>query len=77
MMLIGEIRDAETAATASTTGHLVLSIMHTNNALGAIPRLRDLGVRPFLIADSLNGVVSQSLVRPYLRSGKSIEWVTL
>jgi type II secretory ATPase GspE/PulE/Tfp pilus assembly ATPase PilB-like protein len=66
VILVGEIRDAETAATAvtaSTTGHLVLSTMHTNSALGAIPRLRDLGIRPFLIADSLVGVVSQRLVR--------------
>jgi general secretion pathway protein E/type IV pilus assembly protein PilB len=66
VILVGEIRDAETAATAvtaSTTGHLVLSTLHTNNALGAIPRLRDLGIRPFLIADSLIAVVSQRLVR--------------
>jgi type II secretory ATPase GspE/PulE/Tfp pilus assembly ATPase PilB-like protein len=65
-ILVGEIRDAETAATAltaSTTGHLVLSTLHANSALGAIPRLRDLGIRPFLIADSLIGVVSQRLVR--------------
>jgi type II secretory ATPase GspE/PulE/Tfp pilus assembly ATPase PilB-like protein len=66
VILVGEIRDAETAGTAltaSTTGHLVLSTLHTNSALGAIPRLRDLGIRPFLIADSLIGVVSQRLVR--------------
>ena len=66
VILVGEIRDAETAATAvtaSTTGHLVLSTLHTNSALGAIPRLRDLGIRPFLIADSLISVVSQRLVR--------------
>ncbi|MBW1680369.1 MAG: Flp pilus assembly complex ATPase component TadA [Deltaproteobacteria bacterium] len=66
VILVGEIRDSETAATAvsaSTTGHLVLSTLHTNSAVGAIPRLRDLGVRPFLIADSLIGVVSQRLVR--------------
>lgn len=66
VILVGEIRDSETAATAitaSTTGHLVLSTLHTNNAVGAIPRLRDLGIRPFLIADSLIGVVSQRLVR--------------
>jgi type II secretory ATPase GspE/PulE/Tfp pilus assembly ATPase PilB-like protein len=66
VILVGEVRDAETAATAvtaSTTGHLVLSTMHTNSALGAIPRLRDLGVRPYLVADSLIGVVSQRLVR--------------
>ncbi len=66
VILVGEIRDAETAATAvtaSTTGHLVLSTLHTNSAIGAIPRLRDLGVRPFLIADSLIGILSQRLVR--------------
>lgn len=66
VMLVGEIRDKDTAATAvtaSTTGHLVLSTLHSNSAIGAIPRLRDLGIRPFLIADSLIGVVSQRLVR--------------
>ncbi len=66
VILLGEIRDAETASTAitaSTTGHLVLSTMHTNSAVGAIPRLRDLGIKPYLIADSLIGVVSQRLVR--------------
>lgn len=66
VILVGEIRDAETAATAisaSSTGHLVLSTLHTNSAVGAIPRLRDMGIRPFLIADSLIGVVSQRLVR--------------
>jgi len=66
VILVGEIRDPETAATAvsaSTTGHLVLSTLHTNNAVGAIPRLRDLGIRPFLVGDSLIGVVSQRLVR--------------
>ncbi len=73
IMLVGEIRDKETATTAvtaSTTGHLVLSTMHTNNALGAIPRLKDLGVRPFLIADSLIGVVSQRLVRRICKNCK-------
>jgi type II secretory ATPase GspE/PulE/Tfp pilus assembly ATPase PilB-like protein len=66
VILLGEIRDAETASTAitaSTTGHLVLSTMHTNSAVGAIPRLKDLGIKPYLIADSLIGVVSQRLVR--------------
>jgi general secretion pathway protein E/type IV pilus assembly protein PilB len=66
VILVGEIRDSETAATAvtaSTTGHLVLSTLHTNSAIGVIPRLRDLGVRPFLVADSLIGIVSQRLVR--------------
>ncbi len=66
VILVGEIRDSETAATAisaSSTGHLVLSTLHTNSAIGAIPRLRDMGIRPFLIADSLIGVVSQRLIR--------------
>lgn len=66
ILLVGEIRDedtATTAVTAATTGHLVLSTLHTNNAIGAVSRLKDLGVRPFLIADSLLGVVSQRLVR--------------
>ncbi|MCD4755072.1 MAG: Flp pilus assembly complex ATPase component TadA [Deltaproteobacteria bacterium] len=66
VILVGEIRDRETAVTAitaSTTGHLVLSTLHTNNAIGAIARLRDLGIRPFLIAESLIGVVSQRLIR--------------
>ena len=74
VMLVGEIRDQETAATAvaaSTTGHLVLSTLHTNSAIGAIPRLRDLGIRPFLIADSLIGVVSQRLVRRICRNCKT------
>lgn len=73
VILVGEIRDLETAATAitaSSTGHLVLSTLHTNSAVGAIPRLRDLGVRPFLIADSLIGVVSQRLVRKICSSCK-------
>lgn len=66
VILVGEIRDKETASTAvtaSTTGHMVLSTLHTNSAIGAIARLKDLGVRPFLIADSLVGVLSQRLVR--------------
>jgi len=73
VILVGEIRDAETAATAisaSTTGHLVLSTLHSNSAIGAIPRLRDLGVRSFLIADSLLGVVSQRLVRKICQNCK-------
>ncbi len=66
VMLVGEIRDQETAETAfsaSETGHLVLSTLHTNSAFGAIPRLRALGIQPFLMADSLVGIVSQRLVR--------------
>ncbi len=66
VILVGEIRDQETAGTAvsaSSTGHLVLSTLHTNSAIGAISRLKDLGVNSFLIADSLLGIVSQRLVR--------------
>ncbi|MBF0125936.1 MAG: Flp pilus assembly complex ATPase component TadA [Magnetococcales bacterium] len=66
VILVGEIRDQETAQTAvsaSETGHLVLSTLHTNTALGAIPRLRSLGIPNFMLADSLVGVVSQRLVR--------------
>lgn len=66
IIMIGEIRDLETAATAvqsSLTGHLVLSTLHTNSALGAIARLRDMGVEPFLLATSLKGIMAQRLVR--------------
>ncbi|MBF0284123.1 MAG: type II/IV secretion system protein [Magnetococcales bacterium] len=66
VILVGEIRDketAETAISASETGHLVLSTLHTNTALGALPRLRSLGIPPFMLSDSLVGVVSQRLVR--------------
>lgn len=66
VVLIGEIRDIETAEIAiqaSLTGHLVLSTLHTNTAIGAMTRLIDMGVEPFLIASSLLGVMSQRLVR--------------
>lgn len=66
IVLIGEIRDGETAriaAQAALTGHLVLSTLHTNDALGVLPRLLDLGLEPSIIADALIGVVSQRLVR--------------
>ena len=66
VILVGEVRDAETAQTAvsaSETGHLVLSTLHTNTALGARPGLRSLGIEPFMIGESLVGVVSQRLVR--------------
>ena len=65
VILIGEIRDAETADIAfraAMTGHLVLSTLHCNEAAGAVSRLMDLGVAPFLIASSLAGVVAQRLV---------------
>jgi type II secretion system protein E (GspE) len=66
VVMIGEIRDIETAQIAvqsSLTGHLVLSTLHTNTAIGAITRLRDMGVEPFLLASSLLGVMAQRLVR--------------
>jgi len=66
IILIGEIRDYETAeiaVSAALTGHLVLSTMHTNDAAGAISRLINLGVPPFLVASSLLGTVAQRLVR--------------
>uniref|UniRef100_UPI00137A932F GspE/PulE family protein n=1 Tax=Escherichia coli TaxID=562 RepID=UPI00137A932F len=66
VVLIGEIRDGETAqiaVKASLTGHLVLSTLHTNTAIGAVTRLRDMGVEPFLLSSSLSGVLAQRLVR--------------
>lgn len=66
IIMVGEIRDAETAqiaVRAATTGHLVLTSLHTNDAAGALTRLIDMGVEPFLVASSVVGVVSQRLVR--------------
>ncbi|MCL6268739.1 type II secretion system ATPase GspE [Sansalvadorimonas sp. 2012CJ34-2] len=66
VVMIGEIRDLETAeiaVQASLTGHLVLSTLHTNTAVGAITRLRDMGIEPFLLSSSLLGVLAQRLVR--------------
>jgi general secretion pathway protein E len=66
VVMVGEIRDLETAeiaVQASLTGHLVLSTLHTNTAVGAVTRLRDMGIEPFLLASSLLGVLAQRLVR--------------
>jgi len=66
VVLVGEIRDLETAqiaVQASLTGHLVLSTLHTNTAVGAVTRLRDMGIEPFLLSSSLIGVLAQRLVR--------------
>ena len=66
VVMVGEIRDLETAeiaVQASLTGHLVLSTLHTNTAVGAVTRLRDMGVEPFLLSSSLVGVIAQRLVR--------------
>ncbi len=66
VVMVGEIRDLETAeiaVQASLTGHLVMSTLHTNTAAGAVTRLRDMGVEPFLLSSSLIGVLAQRLVR--------------
>ena len=84
VILIGEIRDAETAAIAvqsALTGHLVFSTLHTNDAPGAVTRLFDMGVEPFLLSSVLRGVVAQRLVRmlcphcreAYLPDGQELE----
>ncbi len=73
VILVGEVRDNETAEAclkAALTGHLVLSTLHTNEALGAVPRLIDMGMEPFLLASSLALVAAQRLVRmlcPYCK----------
>ncbi|MEL7504425.1 MAG: GspE/PulE family protein [Cyanobacteria bacterium J06554_6] len=66
IIMLGEVRDhetAETAVRAALTGHLVFTTLHTNDAVGAIPRIRDIGPDPGLISDALLGVVAQRLVR--------------
>lgn len=66
VVMVGEIRDLETAqiaVQASLTGHLVLSTLHTNSAVGAVTRLHDMGIEPFLLSSSLIGVLAQRLVR--------------
>lgn len=76
VILIGEIRDKETADTAmhaALTGHLVFSTLHTNNAVGTIPRLIDLGVHPAIIAPAINVVMAQRLVRKLCQKCKKIE----
>jgi general secretion pathway protein E len=79
VVMVGEIRDRETAeiaVQASLTGHLVLSTVHTNDAAGAITRMRDMGVEPFLLASTLRAVIAQRLVRrvcKVCRAEKKIE----
>jgi type IV pilus assembly protein PilB len=86
IIMLGEIRDAETAAIAiqaAITGHLVLSTLHTNDAAGVFPRLADMGIEPFMIAASLNGVIAQRLLRrlcPFCKAAeapKDAEWLKL
>lgn len=70
VIMVGEIRDKDTvevAIRASLTGHLVLSTIHTNDSLGTITRLVDMGVEPFLVASSLSGIMAQRLVRKVCR----------
>ena len=71
IVMVGEIRDLETAQIAiqaSLTGHLVLSTLHTNTAIGAVTRLRDMGTEPFLLSSSVTGVLAQRLVRSLCRA---------
>ncbi|MBG79856.1 MAG: general secretion pathway protein GspE [Phycisphaerae bacterium] len=66
IIMVGEIRDRETAemaVQASLTGHLVFSTLHTNDAAGALPRLLDMGIEPFLVSSTIEGVLAQRLVR--------------
>src|SRR3989338_7878648 len=66
IIMVGEIRDEETAGlaiNAALTGHLVLSTLHTNSAAGALPRLLDMHIEPFLIVSTVNAIIAQRLVR--------------
>ncbi len=78
VVMVGEIRDLETAqiaVQASLTGHVVLSTLHTNTAIGAVTRLRDMGVEPFLLSSSVVGIIAQRLVRllcPHCRVGHTM-----
>ena len=83
IVMVGEIRDMDTAniaINAALTGHLVFSTLHTNDASGAITRLEDMGVEPYLIASSLEGVLAQRLIRRICRECReeynpSAEWL--
>src|SRR5690554_4443215 len=76
VIMIGEIRDLETAqiaVQASLTGHLVLATLHTNDAVSAVARLVDMGVEPFLLASTLQGVLAQRLIRKLCPSCKEVD----
>src|SRR6266545_4983065 len=76
VILVGEIRDLETAEIAiqaALTGHLVFSTLHTNDAPGAVTRLQDMGVEPYLIASVLSGVLAQRLVRRICQSCRTVD----
>jgi type II secretory ATPase GspE/PulE/Tfp pilus assembly ATPase PilB-like protein len=69
IVMVGEIRDKETASlavNAALTGHLVLSTLHTNSAAGAVARLLDMGIEPFLLVSTLRVIIGQRLVRKLL-----------
>lgn len=77
VVMVGEMRDletSETAAQAALTGHIVLSTLHTNDAASAIPRLLDLGIKPFILAPAINAIIAQRLVRKICTKCK-IEYV--
>jgi len=79
-IMVGEIRDVETArlaVQAALTGHLVISSLHTNTALGAVTRLIDMGIEPFLISAAVKGVIGQRLVKKLCASCKRKRKVTL
>ena len=79
IIMIGEIRDTETASIAvqaSITGHLVVSTIHTNSAAGTVTRLSDMGIEPYLIADSVVGIIAQRLVRRLCPDCKKIHTAT-
>lgn len=80
IIMVGEIRDLETAELAvqsALTGHIVLSTLHTNDAAGAIPRLVNMGVEPFLITSSINTIVAQRLARKICMGCKEEEKISL
>lgn len=80
IIMLGEVRDAETAdiaIRAALTGHLVISTLHTNDAAGAIIRLLEMGIEPFLIASAVKGVVAQRLVRTLCRDCSRFEPVSV
>jgi len=80
IIMVGEIRDSETASlaiNAALTGHLVLSTIHTNSAAGAIPRLIDMGVEPFLLVSTIRIIVGQRLVRKLCESKEEYELDTV
>ncbi len=80
IILVGEIRDEETAdiaVNAALTGHLVLSTLHTNDAATTVPRLLDMGIEPFLLASSVNMIVAQRLVRKICVSCRLSESIAL